>query len=156
MPFDEESEEPLTTPDTENATIFHATEAPEGRREYYKRLNGYNTGIYNGYWTDQTKIRRLDNLAIYDAVSSQLELTNHQKRIGRDMFDSLNLRKIGSQVPVVALCVASIACRPDRRIYHPYRRDESNDPLFVDFVDNLDERTSEVASCYDRVAGAVL
>ncbi|MFC6717927.1 hypothetical protein ACFQGT_09830 [Natrialbaceae archaeon GCM10025810] len=155
MPFDESEEEPIISPDTENATHFHSVEAPEKHRKKFRRLHGYNTGVYNGQWADKAELRRLDNLAVFDAVSSQLELTPFQKRRGRLLFDSLDLRRIGYRASLVAVCVAAYVCREDGRMYHPYRKSENNDELFVEFLEYLGERPTVAAKCYNKVAGAL-
>ncbi len=151
--FDESEEEPIVSPDTENATHFHAIEAPPDERKKYQRFHGYNTGVYNGEWQDNDEIRRLDNLALYDAVSSQLELSNYQKRRGRELFDSLNLNDFGHRAILIIVCICSYVCREDGRVYHPSRSINHNDELFVGFVSELDESPREVAACYERVVG---
>ncbi|ELY47336.1 hypothetical protein [Natronorubrum sulfidifaciens] len=153
--YDEAAEEPIISPDTQNATHFHAEEAPFEHRAKFKRFHGYNSGVWNGYWADKTELRRLDNLALYDAISSQLELTNYQKRRGRGLFDSLNLNALGHSAALIAVCVCAYVCRDDGRMYHPYRKLENNDSLFVDFVEGLGERKNVVAACYNRVIRAL-
>lgn len=79
MPYDESAAEPLTEPDTNNATIFHPEEADTRDEAYWKLMAGYNSGVYTREWADQEKLRRMDKLAIFDAVSSAVELTTYQK-----------------------------------------------------------------------------
>lgn len=149
--FDEEEEEPIITPDTDNATHFHAIEAPAHQREKFTRFHGYNTGVYNGEWHDNEEIRRLDNLALFDSISGQLELTNYQKRHGRQLFDSLNLNDFGYSAATIAFCVCAYVCRQDGRMYHPKRSDHNNDRLFSGFVKHLPKKDS-IEACYNRVS----
>ncbi|ELY49864.1 hypothetical protein [Natronorubrum bangense] len=155
MEYDEQSDEPIISPDTENATHFHTSEAPPELHAKFKRFHGYNTGVYNGHWADNKELRRLDNLALYDAISSQLELTNHQKRTGRQLFDALDLKDIGGGAALISFCVCALVCRDDGRIYHPYRNDRNNDDLFVKFGNELGFRRKIVAACYNRVSDAL-
>jgi hypothetical protein len=140
MPFDELSEEPLVSPDTKNATKFHPDEAPAGQEEYWKRLAGYNSGVYNGFWEDATEIRRLDNLGVFDSISSQLELTTHQKRMGRMHFDELNIREIGYSVELISFAVCAVVAAEDGRRYSPRANPENTDSEFVRIADSLDLR----------------
>lgn len=150
--YDENEEEPIVSPDTENATHFHAVEAPPDKRKKYKRFHGYNTGLYNGEWANKTELRRLDNLGVYDAISSQLELTNYQKRRGRRLFDSLNLKLLGYKASIVAFCVCAYVCREDGRMYHPKRSERNNDILFLQFAEQLKVSEGRVEACYNRIA----
>lgn len=155
MQYDENNEEPIISPDTDNATHFHPEEAPNEHRAKFRRFHGYNSGVYNGHWQDNNKLRRLDNLAVFDAISSQLELTNYQKRRGRRLFNSLKLKEIGSGVSLVAFCVSAFVCRDDGRVYHPFRKEENNDELFIGFVEYLGEDPDTVANVYSRVKEAL-
>ncbi len=150
--YDESEEEPIVTPDTVNATHFHAAEAPPGERKKYARLHGYNTGVYNGEWANKTELRRLDNLALFDAISSQLDLTNYQKRRGRGLFDSFNLNHFGHRAELVAFCICAYVCRKDGRIYHPKRAERNNDDLFREFANRLLESNRTIEACYNRVS----
>ena len=153
--YDEEKEEPIISPDTENATHFHAIEAPPSERQKFTRFHGYNTGLYNGEWANETALRRVDNLALFDAVSSQLELTTYQKRTGRMLFDSLNLKHLGYRAVLVAFAVCAHVCRDDGRVYHPNRAAENNDELFVSFADTLTESPKTIKACYNRISSEV-
>ncbi len=150
--FDEQEEEPIISPDTENATHFHALEAPPELREKFTRFHGYNTGVYNGHWADNEEIRRLDNLNLFDAISSYLEMTRWQKKSGRSLFDSFNLNHFGYRAELVAFSICIYVCRLDGRMYHPKRADENNDTLFVQYATQLPESTSTIEACYTRVS----
>ncbi|QSG06354.1 hypothetical protein [Halapricum desulfuricans] len=171
MPYDESQPEPSTEPDTPNHTKFYGADSSanydgfrrhddtESFTEYYSRLAILNSGIWTGHWSDKKALRRADNLAIFDGIASSLELSPHQKIIGRDQFDTLNLRDLSSpngiDATLVAIMVAAIACRPDGRIYHPSRGAETNDTLFVELIDELGYRPGVVYSCYEKVLNRV-
>jgi hypothetical protein len=153
--FDENEQEPIITPDGQNATKFHPQEAPSGKREHWQRLAGYNSGVYNGSWADQQAIRRNDNLAVFDAISGQLELTPFQKRTGRDRLSSLNVRSLGTGVETVAFAVCAITVREDGRGYYPTRKPENNDPVFVDIAHSLNLCPKEIRATMNRITQAL-
>lgn len=167
MPYDENQIEPSTEADTENATKFYGSESLPGNRldnteslsEHYTRLANINSGIWTGTWADKEALRRSDNLAIFDAIAGQLELTPFQARVARTQFDDLNLRELSSpngiDTPLVAIMTCAIVCRQDGRIYHPNRSDNRNDSLFVDLLADFDYRIGVVRSCYEKVLNRV-
>lgn len=155
MEFDEREPEPIVSPDTENATKFHPDEASPEQRDQYRRLERYNSGLYNGDWVDQEQVRRITNLACFDAISSQLELTNYQKRRGRELFDRLNLRRFGHPVEMIAFVVCMYVAREDGRLYHPKRAYRNNDPVFFQIAERLGFRLSLIDSCFNRVSEAI-
>lgn len=152
------------THDTPNETSFNYLDAPDGRRidgytsyaDHYKNLMLLNSQLYNG-WKEENKehLHRQDNLHVFDAVASDLELTSFQARCARDEFDSLSLGTLGNPVEMVALVVCAAVCRRDGRIYHPQRGDSSNDALFTEVVDDHGFRANPLTSCFNRV-GACL
>ena len=114
-------------------------------------LSLLNTGMYARGRTDQEKIRRADNLAIFDAIAGQLELTDWQKRYGRAVVDNLNLREIGHPVEGVVFAVCALTVRRDRRFYHPNRDDENNDSEFLRLKDDLSLSDRNVRSLIHRL-----
>lgn len=149
--YDESEAEPLTDPDTDNRTKFHPGDADHDQKhrldgtatfeQHYSRLARHNTGVFNGKWADENKRARQDKLALFDALAGQLELTDYQKKTGRQVFDNLNLRDLstpdGIDSPLVAVMVAAVVARRDGRMYHPLANEESNDDLFTDLLDDL-------------------
>lgn len=136
MEYDEREGEPLIWPDTDNATKFHAEEASPEKRAQIKRWEKYNSGVYkSGKWRDESKQRRIEKLARFDIIADRLALTDTQKAEARDLFDRLKLQKLGYSTELVAFCLCALVVRQDRRrIYHPNRSDENNDPLFLEFA----------------------
>jgi hypothetical protein len=163
--YDESESEPLTQPDTNNQTKFHPDDADHDTRsrldgtatfeQHYSRLASHNAGIYNGKWADKTKLRSQDNLAIFDCLASQLELTDYQKSVSRNEFAGLNLRKLstpgGIDAPLVAVMVAAVVARRDGRHYHPQATEGRNDGLFVAILDDLGYADSVIHGCYGKV-----
>jgi hypothetical protein len=150
MPFDESESEPLTESDGLNATKFHPEEAPEHLRDYYRRLSKYNYGL-NLNWADNSEQRRQEALAIFDALSGNLELTPFQKRVGRARMDSLEIYKLGWSVEHVAFAVCAVTAREDGRLYHPNRSDDRNDSEFVRLARSLDLRPKGIDTCMQKI-----
>lgn len=145
--YDESKSAPLTSPDTHNATKFHYFEVKEKMRldsretnqSLYKRLNLLNTGRWNGKWRDESHELIIENFAIYDAIASQLELTDRQKSIGRSKFliaDNGRYSQMGG-VRAVAFCVCKLVCGKDGREYYPTRNAANNDSLFMKVADDF-------------------
>ncbi|TQQ81888.1 hypothetical protein [Halonotius roseus] len=163
--FDEESSEPLTNSDTNNATKFHPDDATYESRtrldgtatfeQHYTRLRSHNDGIYTGKWADKAQLRDQDNNAVFDAIAGQLELSPFQKAIGRTEFGTLNLRDLSSpagiDTPLVAIMVAAVVARRDGRGYHPARSPASNDDLFTALLSELGYTNGLVHSAFGKV-----
>jgi len=163
--YDESSPEPTTQPDTENHTQFYAADGEYHTRRrmdgsetfenYYRRLASLNTGVRNGKWADESKLRRQEKLAIYDAIAGQLELTPYQKRRGRLLFDRLSVSELSSpggiDTPLVAVCVAAVVVREDGRMFHPSRSEKRNDGLFTALLDDIGYTARTVQKCYEKV-----
>lgn len=163
--FDESESEPLTQPDTDNHTKFHPGDADHDTdkrldgtatfNQHYSRLASHNAGIYTGKWADKTKLRSQDNLAVFDAIAGQLDLTGYQKETGRAAFGTLNLRELSSpggiDAALVAVMVAAVVARRDGRNYHPQGTDESNDDLFTALLNDLDYDDSVLHSAFGKV-----
>lgn len=145
--YDESKAAPLTSPDTNNATKLNKHDSSDKKRkdntisfqEHYKKLNMYNTGRWNGKWRDESHQRVIENLATYDAIASQLGLTDRQKGIGRSRFLIPDFRRYSQMggVRIVAFCTCKLVCGEDGRDYYPTRKRENNDALFMNIADDL-------------------
>lgn len=159
--YDESKAPPLTSPDTNNATKFHQDEAPDGYRldgsksyeQHYKHMKMNNTGLWNGKWGNKKIIRTIDNLAMYDAIASQLGLTDRQKRIGRSRLLTVDNTRYGQMggVRAVAFCLCKLVCGEDGRDYYPTRKGENNDSLFVEIADKLGLSQREIEKVIPKV-----
>jgi hypothetical protein len=175
MPFDDRYPEPLVSPDTNNATDFHYQEIEEeypyhdiayqNKREKFRLLRNYNTGISQREWSDQEKLRHIDNLASFDAVSSQLGLEKSQKRLGRRLYSRLDFRTLGRRVELVAFCVCAHVCNNDKRVfrdafrrhrsnwkrYHPQRNPENNDETYEKVAESINLERGRLQSCMAKL-----
>ena len=171
MPYDEDHAEPLTEPDTDNATKFygfdvsadydttHRLDGTQKLADHYSRLAAYNTGVRNRRWGDNELLRKQDNLALFDAIASNLELTRYQHRQGRQLFADLNLSKLSSpngiDATLCAIMVAALVAREDGRMYHPNRSRKTNDELFSALLDDLGYSERLIHKCYAKVRNLI-
>lgn len=161
MTFDETEPEPITEPDTENATRLNPSEgeAPENDPDFWNRLSKLNTGAVENSlggrdsW-DHVTVRKQERLRSWDVISGQLELNDWGKRRGRDIFANLTLEKFGVDMNMVAYCLGILVVRGDsrsRRSFHPQRRDRDNDDLFLTVADDHDFDKDRVDSVMQRL-----
>ena len=150
--FDED-DEPITSSDTDNATTFHPAEAPPELRRLYERLFKYNIGDTRT-WSDHEALRKRDNLALYDAISSQVDLTKDQRRRGRELFDRLNVRRIGYGAELVAFCVCIHVAEQDGR-RHVFNGGELNDDPFLVVAGHQAYSTTRIFACLSAVKEAL-
>lgn len=147
--------EPSTvlTPETENATYFDSSEVKETNNTgktpvNYKRLQLLNRGTWDSRYEENKEVtHRQDNLAILDALSGQLELTDYQKQKARRIFDSLNLGKLGKPVRLIAFGVCIVVANDDVYNgcrYHPQMNEP--DELFIEMADRLNFSTKQLHS----------
>lgn len=129
----------VLTPDADNATYFDPEDASGSNSINYKRLMLYNRGTwYDRREENKELTHRRDNLAVYDSLSSQLDLTEYQKEEGRRIFDELNFGTIGKPVRLVAFGVCIIVANddvPNGVRYHPQMNDP--DQLFIKIAERL-------------------
>ncbi len=145
-----EEKEPseVLTPDTENATHFDPDDVHGSTPINYKRLRLYNRNTWKDRREENKEVtHRQDNLAIYDALAGQLELTDYQKEKGRRIFDKLELEKLGKPARLIAFGVCAVVANDDVHDgsrYHPQMNNP--DELFVEIMDNLDFTVSQLHS----------
>lgn len=135
---DEEVTTVLTSA-TENATNINPNEAsyddqPAKYSDYgtptYEKFTRYNRG-WNGPKRENKEVNRnQDNLAIFDALSGRVGLTDYQKSKGRRTLTQLDLPKIGKSVDVVAFAICILVANDDVHNGHRYwpNGDKDNHP----------------------------
>ena len=167
--YDESKPEPIFESDTDNHTKFYGDDPKadyfgytrlDGSRmfkNHYDRLSKQNRGL-NGKWFSQGERRRQDNLMIFDAIANSLELPKYHHTGGRIEFEQMPIKKWSSpdgiDVFLVAIMVCAVVFLKDSRYerrYNPDRNDENNDKLFVQLIQDLSYRDSEIRSCYQKV-----
>jgi len=166
--YDENGPEPTFELNTDNATKFYWRDPkanyPRERRfddsrefaNHYHRLYKHNLDVV-GKWNDQPKVRKRDNLAIFDAVANYLDVPEYHHKVAKTQFESCPLSKWSSpdgiDVTLVSImCLAVILQRDPRmgRAYNPDRGTNNNDSLFVTLLDNLGYRQKDMRSCYQK------
>ena len=131
--IDEQQPPSVVTSDTDNATMFHPSEAPPHLREQYERFRAYNTGLWNGPFRENKQaMHRQDNLHRYDAIASSLDLTEYQKQRGRAALDDVALGKVGLNIDlfIFALCILVVNRDAEGTRYWPHTDKMDNDPAF--------------------------
>lgn len=162
MQYDENEEEPLTSPDTPNRTRLNPSEGKSpsqdyGPGKYWERLSRLNTGVVDSFGTADTKHqRRQERLAAFDAVAGQLELTSWQKREGRRIMETLRVGSggLGIDLYLASFTLAAYVVREDSastRTYHPRRADRNNCRLFLDVANDLGLDPNRIHSVLNRM-----
>lgn len=162
MKFNENEEEPLTTPDTENSTRLNHSEGRTrtqdyGPGDYWKRLSNINTGAVDSFGSaDAETQRRQERLSAWDVMAGHLELTPYQKSEGRRMMGQLKVGSggLGIGLFLAAYSLAAYVVREDkrsRRDYHPRRLEQNNCPLFLDVADDFDYDPDRIHSVMNRL-----
>lgn len=165
MNYDENDEEPITTPDTTNCTKINPEEAPDpihemnGERKW-DRLSGINTGAVDSFGNRKESVtRKQERASAFDIVSDHLELPHVYKREGREIMmcdiDTQTLSRPGSTVHLIAFCVAIHLVNRDNipRSYHPERKQENNDNLFSNVADEFNFDLGMVNSILQKIEG---
>jgi len=124
----------VVTSDTDNATAIHPKDAPSHKQAQYKRFQAYNTGLWNGPRRENKEaMYRQDNLHRYDAIASQVGITDYQKSRGREILDGIEIRDTGKPLDhlafAVCVIVANADCQGKRYWPHPDKTD--NDEEFA-------------------------
>lgn len=112
----------VLTSTTENATNINPNDAStDKQRRKYSRLSKYNRGTWNGPKRENKEVTlQQDNLAIFDALAGQVDLTSYQKTKGRRILTQLDLRKIGKSVNLIAFSVCILVANDDVHEGHRY------------------------------------
>jgi len=154
---------------TPNATLFYSSEAPlgyrlAGRRESYRdwfdRLWGYQTGLYNGWWGDAKKLNNLDKIHRLDSIMGQLELTVGQRSQARYFLTTkiTDMRKFkvsnihSTETTLLALC--AYVCWKDGRNCHPNH--DKFDDLFEELKIAIGIRYCDYIKAYGKVESKIL
>lgn len=147
----EKEQSEVISPDTKNATYFHPEES--NRQAHFERLRSYNRGTWKDRREENKEVtHRIDNLAIFDALSGQLDLTDYQTQEARCFFDNLELGQLGKPTRLVAFGVCAVVANedvPDGTRYHPSHVDP--DPYFQRVVDDLEFSESQLHSIIGQI-----
>lgn len=154
---------------TSNATLFYSWEAPNGYRmagrresfrQFYRRLWGYHTGLYNGWWEDAKKINRLQKTYLLDMFASHLELTPGQRAQAesylRTTISDMRKFKVSNvrTTETILLALCAYVSTKDGRNCHPNH--EQFDDLFEEVRTEVSIRQKDYASAYGKIEQAVL
>ena len=147
----------ITQVDTENgSTIIYDKDCKDDpvKREKYKRLSEYNTGLRNREWTNDSYTVALTNKYLIEALSSQLDMNIWYRKQAKNLFTSLDLQEFGYQAELVALvvCMTLIHQNDDNiRECHPAIREEDQDEKFGEITKSLGYRKKDIIKVYNRI-----
>lgn len=146
--IEETEPSPVLTPDTENATHFDPDDVHGSTSVNYERLRLYNRNTWKDRREENKEVtHRRDNLAILDAISGQLELTDYQKSEARRVFDDLDLGNLGKPARLIAFGVCIVVANDDVREGNRYHPQMNNpDELFEGMIDDLGFTESQIHS----------
>lgn len=177
--YDEDNDEPLTTPDTTNSTKFHHQEGGTRTNEqdqvgaatgipFWKRMSGINSGAVDSFGNrNESRARYQERVAAWDTMSEHLRLSQFQKRHGRDLMGEFDTENFGRSLFLAAFCLAAYVVRkdphllvdndaPNGRVYHPQRNDENNCPIFLAVCEDFGfDGIDNLHGCLNRVPGCL-
>jgi hypothetical protein len=121
---------------------------PSEVQERFNRLKRYDEGKSANNYGDRKRQRKIEREQRFAAIADELELTPYQKEQVQLALSLLDLRRLGYSMDLVAFCLCALVVRKDNRMYYPSRKDENNDPLFLEFARTLPEKDQRLI---DRV-----
>lgn len=149
---------------TSNATLFYSWEASDGYRlagrresfrQLFKRLWGYHTGLYNGWWEDAKKHNLLRKHYLLEMFACYLELTPGQRSQAEYLLSTqvTDMRKFRvsninpTETTLVALC--AYVCHEGGRRCHPNHK--QFDDLFEELKETVGIRDTDFTSAYGKL-----
>jgi hypothetical protein len=159
MEYPEEKKPPdVITSDTNNATTIQPDEAPAHKQYKFKRFRAYNTGTWNGPKRENKEVvRRQDNLHRFDSLSSTLRLNDYQKKRGRKLFDTLDVRSIGWNVDAIIFAVCVLVVNddvPDGSRYYP-NQNTPDDAVFDRVGSEIGYEDDQLVSIIEKIRGRI-
>lgn len=149
----------VVTSDTPNATKVRPHEAPPHKERKFEAFRAYNTDLWNGPRRENTELmRRQDDLHRYDAISSQLSLTDFQKKRGRQLLDELDFQELGKPIDQIIFAVCVIAANADVDVgtrYWPHPDATDNDESFAELGEELGLTRRQQLSTVQQIKAAI-
>lgn len=162
MNYDENNVEPITTPDTSNATKLNASEGEDPQLDKngdykWERLSGINTGAVDSFGNrDESTTRIQERKASFDIISDKLHLIDVHQREGRNIMEDVDMEKFAGRkitVNLVSFCIAAHLVNRDNipRDYHPNRSKERNDRIFMEVGEQFEFEHKIINSVMQKV-----
>lgn len=116
-------------------TYFDHKDAAHKYRSHYRKLERHDR--------EKVRLRPDTNVPkmidweyhnhITEAVGNQLDLHNEQMQYAKQLYKRVDKGRLGrySDLTAFCCCVLSLTHGRTNRAYHPARRDENNDPVFL-------------------------
>jgi hypothetical protein len=148
-----------TADDQDNATYFRIDDAPRDKQDIYERLRRFNSGSWiSRNRVNESKQWERDRLAIFDAIAGQLELTDHQRSIGREVFGEIRFGDSFVSIETFAFAVCASVANDDVRpqypgstLYLPSKTDADNPDRFVSLQHDLDLNSESIGTALRTV-----
>lgn len=103
-------------PDSNNATVifYHKIrEDSDMDKEYWKNMSLYNSGVWNGKWTNDSLMTYELNRFLVEVLMSQLNLTKGQRGRVYPYVMGLNLGKEGVKAELTMYCAIAAMVHQD-------------------------------------------
>lgn len=146
---------PIDKPDTNNATkLFNLGDLQKSgiSEEKWRKLDKYNSGLSNRKWTNSPYTTYLLNRHHIMALSSQLDLTQRQRKEVYHRFMGLRPEEWGVSANLLAFCVCAVTVHEDDTIrsYHYNQNDDNKDGKFVQITESLGLRQKSIRKFYSK------
>jgi len=152
------SESDITDVDTQNATVIrYDIDCQDGsdRWKRFKWLSEHNSGLRNGDWTNQNYNTHLLNEHLIWSLITQLDLNPRYQQEAASLFLSLDPRKFGIDVRMVAYCTCAVvihSAEDNKRDCHPSV--QGMDPRFQRIAECEGYRDKDLISIYNKISQA--
>jgi len=146
---------PIDEPDTNNATMLPNRANYDRGKSYetsWEELDKYNTGLSNRKWTSSSYTTYLLNRHHINALTSQLDLTDNQRKVIYNRFMQLEWEEWGVSANLLAFCVCAVIVHDDNtnRNYHYNQSEENKDSIFVQIAESLNLRQKSIRKVYSK------
>lgn len=139
-------------------TYFNASEADSDSSIEYKELSKQDEPVSRGrQLRDESKFNAKDNFYVYDAVSSQLGLTEYQEQEGKRLLDQVNINNTGYSIEECSFAICALVTQADSKaerserseLYWQYRTSSEN--RFDELLRELNLSQGRIDSAIDQM-----
>lgn len=157
-PYDE-----LSKPDTNSETHIEWNDVSEGerwtadfyplnKRDWYQKMDQYNSGLKNGERTNDPYCTVEANRHLIETFVSTLELTVTEERRAHAVYQSIDLGDMGVNKIFVAFALCCYLIEQDERDKRRAEPQAKNrDSMIVEYQSNLGIRQSQLMSLYGQM-----
>lgn len=148
--------------DSTNSTNFYLAAEADENREKFDSLRKHNSKEWrNKSMRDKNVVREKDNHHLFDAISSQLELSDYQQERGLLFVENVNFSDVGYCIEASMFAVCVIAAHttidyeriPEKERYWMSCSDTKN--RFSEFADELDLSDQAIDGAINDIVGQI-